>query len=367
MEMKHSVVFKQEGTYTGGFLEVLPDGRLTVAMHVRKEHSHMPVGAYVVLVSTDDGESWAETDDPTIPANWTPTGPYDRRDHFALVKPDGSYLAASSGTWEVWPVERRQEAEEQGLRVATHPSDNGSIMVHSHRLFVQRSIDSGLTWMRREWDIPGFKLLTAFPRYAHLSDGTVLVPLYGDNGTGDTRPYVWRSTDAFDSWGIHSMGVLADGLHAGETALLEVSPGRVLAMHRAQTPEIPDRYLLQNWSDDGGLTWSHPMRTDIWGYPPHLLKLSDGRVLCSVGYRREPMGIRAVLSNDGGKTWDMDNLVVLRDDGGYPSSLSNNPGKPGDDLGYPISTQLSDGSILTVYYITGSDGVTHVAATRWRA
>ena len=51
-------------------------------------------------------------------------------------------------------------------------------------------------------------------------------------------------------------------------------------------------------------------------------------------------------------TWDTDNTYVLRDDGV-------------GDLGYPGSVQLPDGSILTVYYITLADGVTHSAATRW--
>jgi hypothetical protein len=104
----------------------------------------------------------------------------------------------------------------------------------------------------------------------------------------------------------------------------------------------------------------------MWGYPPHLLKLRDGRVLCSFGYRRDPMGVRAVLSNDGGKTWDINNIIVLRNDGGIPSEFRRDAESGGADLGYPISTQLSDGSILTVYYITLADGVTHSAATRWR-
>jgi hypothetical protein len=35
------------------------------------------------------------------------------------------------------------------------------------------------------------------------------------------------------------------------------------------------------------------------------------------------------------------------------------------DVGYAQSTELTDGSILTVYYITLADGVTHAACTRW--
>jgi hypothetical protein len=95
------------------------------------------------------------------------------------------------------------------------------------------------------------------------------------------------------------------------------------------------------------------------------MKLRDGRILCTYGYRKEPMGIRAVLSGDGGETWDTDTVVVLRDDGGTAGQLNPNPAGGGADVGYPISAQLSDGSILSAYYITLSDGVTHSAATRW--
>jgi hypothetical protein len=78
--------------------------------------------------------------------------------------------------------------------------------------------------------------------------------------------------------------------------------------------------------------------------------------------------VRAVLSEDGGRTWDLDRVVVLRDDGGYPSSLSLRAGYGwGSDVGYPVSVQLPDDSILTAYYITESDGITHTAATRWEA
>jgi hypothetical protein len=61
-----------------------------------------------------------------------------------------------------------------------------------------------------------------------------------------------------------------------------------------------------------------------------------------------------VLSRDEGVTWDTDRVLVLRNDGAC------------DDLGYPRSMELRDGTILTLYYFTGEDGVTHPAATRWR-
>ena len=54
------------------------------------------------------------------------------------------------------------------------------------------------------------------------------------------------------------------------------------------------------------------------------------------GYRREPYGERAMISRDGGASWEYD--YILRDDG------------PDSDLGYPSSVELADGSILTAYY-----------------
>jgi photosystem II stability/assembly factor-like uncharacterized protein len=361
--MRHTIIYKRDGSYSAfPQLYVLPDGRHVVGIKVSPYHEHFGTAGWVVLASADEGETWEETDDPRIPFNWTGTSVREKEDRFAAIMPDGSYLCAGSVGWQVWPADRRQEAEEKGLEPRPHPVDEDVFVVNADRLYVQRSTDDGRTWTRREWaGARGHSL----SRSVRLADGTILIPFSGSDSGGEARMFVWRSPDDGQTWRLVPRGPNADGLFAGETAFLEVSPGRVLAMTRAQTPDIDNRYLLQSWSEDGGLTWSHPLRTDIWGYPPHLLMLRDGRVLCSFGYRRQPMGVRAVLSRDGGETWDLDNVVVLRDDGGTPCKMSPNQRKPGDDLGYPISTQLPDGGILTVYYITLSDGVTHAAATRW--
>ena len=36
-------------------------------------------------------------------------------------------------------------------------------------------------------------------------------------------------------------------------------------------------------------------------------------------------------------------------------------------MGYLWQQWSEDGTILTVYYITGSDGIAHTAATRWNS
>ena len=87
------------------------------------------------------------------------------------------------------------------------------------------------------------------------------------------------------------------------------------------------------------------------GPPAQLLRLRSGRILCSYGYRREPFGVRAVLSEDDGETWDMDNEIVIREDGLHR------------DLGYAASVQLNDDRILTVYYFHTDDGVRYIGGS----
>ena len=72
------------------------------------------------------------------------------------------------------------------------------------------------------------------------------------------------------------------------------------------------------------------------------------------------MGVRAMISTDDGYTFPDDTLTILRDDGKRSSD-----GGRGGDLGYPLTVQLDDGSLFTIYYMTCADGITHVAGTNW--
>mgnify|MGYP006299598613 CR=1 FL=1 len=86
--------------------------------------------------------------------------------------------------------------------------------------------------------------------------------------------------------------------------------------------------------------------------PPHMIRLQDGRFALTYGYRREPFGIRAVLSDDEGKTWGEE--IILRDDGGVW------------DLGYPRTVQRPDGKIVTIYYFNkGEREERYIAYTIW--
>ncbi|MFA9478860.1 sialidase family protein [Phycisphaerales bacterium AB-hyl4] len=141
-----------------------------------------------------------------------------------------------------------------------------------------------------------------------------------------------------------------------ETAILPVANGELLAVLRTdwgdtpaeQRPEDASRgygyFLYQSRSSDGGRQWSKPEQLPIWGHPPHLLRLQSGNILMVYGHRREPYSIRAVLSRDDGKSWDMSTLRTLR---------TFCPGHY--DLGYPVATQVSDGAIICAYYGYSND------------
>ncbi len=98
-------------------------------------------------------------------------------------------------------------------------------------------------------------------------------------------------------------------------------------------------FLYQTESTDKGRTWSEPVRLDLWGHPPYLLRLTSGNILLVYGYRRPPWEIRAVLSRDEGRTWDPATLRTIH---------TFNPGNY--DMGYPVATQLDDGSIVCAFY-----------------
>lgn len=83
-----------------------------------------------------------------------------------------------------------------------------------------------------------------------------------------------------------------------------------------------------------------------------MIRLKDGHVCLTYGYRARPFGMRARLSADGGRTWARE--IILRKDGG------------GRDLGYPRTVQRPDGKIVTIYYFHDQPkGDRYIAATIW--
>jgi len=306
-----------------------------------------------------------------------------------LTLSDGTQINFSARMHEVFPAEKKDELVRRGIKVQQWP--DGRISA-SYRIRVTRKNpgDKEATTTFFEPPVANIGQLSSVGQCGLLLPGDVILgTVYGTNPlkqietvkrdgslrqedavkAGDPASRVWalRSEDKGKTWQLHVMAY--DGIHDfDETGMLALPDGRILAMIRSSKWDgkryaVDHGNLWQTESTDGGKTWSPIRKTDIWGFPATLIRLRNGDVLCSYGYRREPYGVRACLSHDGGRTWDVANEVVLRDDGFIGKGTYHEARPP--DHGYPVSVELSDGTIFTVYYITLDDGVTHIAATRW--
>ena len=79
--------------------------------------------------------------------------------------------------------------------------------------------------------------------------------------------------------------------------------------------------------------------------------MKRSRLLCTYARRRAPFGIYASLSEDAGRTWKVDEEIVIRDD------------LPNRDLGYPTTIEYEPGQLFVCYYGQELDGVTCVQGT----
>ena len=137
---------------------------------------------------------------------------------------------------------------------------------------------------------------------------------------------------------------------------VRLSRSAIITATRVKEP--PDATWIDLYKTaDNGASWhilSRPARSagGHSGNPPSMIRLRDGRICLTYGYRDKPYGIRALLSSDEGKSWSPE--IKLRTDGGAW------------DLGYTRTVERPDGKIVTVYYFTGSPtSERYIGATIW--
>lgn len=139
-----------------------------------------------------------------------------------------------------------------------------------------------------------------------------------------------------------------------EPHIVELPSGELIAAIRAENSEALERFSLYFASSkDGGKSWSEPWAFDRIGSPPHLLLRRDGSIVVTYGRRRAPFGNRASISYDGCRTFGEEFILSETHCG---------------DLGYPATTELADGTLVTVYYQPyEKDNRTSIFFTKWRA
>lgn len=301
----------------------------------REEHV-CPFGRLEMMRSHDEGKTWG------WPCVALDTG-IDNRDAGVLETAKGTLLATTFTSLDYMDLLRDAERIPAGAPGAWAPERLKRWQAARYRLtdlqrksllgvWMIRSTDGGLTW-----STPCDCGVDSPHGPIQLSDGRLLYA--GKAIGGDERVGVCESTDDGRTWrwlaeipqrpGDNSRADYHE-LHA-----VEAADGRLVAQIRNHNPN--NFYeTLQTESSDGGKTWTTPHSIGVWGLPSHLLKLNDGRLLMTYGYRREPFGNQARVSDDHGHTWS--EAMTISGDG------------VGIDLGYPSTVQLDDGSLLSVWY-----------------
>jgi len=298
----------------------------------RTEEHLGPDGEIVMVRSKDNGLTW---DNGTVIFDTI----LDDRDAGLTTLRDGTIVghfwsthSTKKNYQNLRPKAYDKEVIEKWIQFVEQPEYKNSADLQDG--WVIHSKDNGYTWSQA---VRG-------PDSVHggiqLQDGSLLI--------APTR----RQIDGLSIYKTNSFGKVwnkiatilcpkTESMNFGEPHILQLSSGRIIMMIRSTAKPYndlaPSNYIWETYSDDNGKTWIEMFKTPLWGFPPHLLQLSDGRVVCVYGHRRPPFGQRACISDDG-ITWKKEKEVVLRDDAFNK------------DLGYPASVELEPGKILTVYY-----------------
>ena len=215
------------------------------------------------------------------------------------------------------------------------------------------SYDRGTTW-RGPYALPLFGQPGVMARTDYIVNGPSDCMLFltaSKANRKEGRPFCARTTDGGRTWRFLSFIGPEPAGYAIMPSTVRLSPTDLVTTIRRL--DAPRSWIDAYASHDDGRSWSFlatPEPDTGEGNPPSLLRLPDGRLCLIYGVRARPYGIRARLSDDGGKTWSQ--AIVLRDDGGST------------DVGYVRSVVRPDGKVVAVYYYSDRSGPTrYIGAT----
>ena len=306
------------------------NGQLLLVCSGGRESHVCPFGQVELMRSDDDGKTW------TFPRVLLDLA-IDDRDVGILETAKDTLLATTfsslayeyqfnNGNINKWDAARqaRWRGAHNRISAAERKAQLGTWML--------RSTDGGVTW-----STPYDSIVNSPHGPIQLADGR---QLYAGKDLWKSGQWigVCESTDDGRSWKkLAQIPTRAgdDPSEYHELHAVEATNGTIVVQIRNNNPANRSE-TLQTESPDGGKTWSVPHSIGVWGLPSHLLRLRDGRLLMSYGYRRKPFGNQARISTDHGKTWS--EPITVSGDGAN------------GDLGYPSTVELQDGTLLTAWY-----------------
>ena len=321
-----------------------------------------PHGKVQLTRSADNGETWSK-------AETVCDGPIDDRDAGVIELKNGDLVLfwfTSLAFHEYRDVAKAHPEYEKIYNAIADDAKRAAL-----GSWVRRSTDGGRTWsepVRVPVMTPhGGKL---------LKDGRILVVgmhnrqvdgmLMTDPGQPPATLRAVESTDGgrtFRTIGQIPLGTVKPHWSLAEPTFYESRDGTLTALIRYElapdgswgNDKVYPRYMLRSESKDGGRTWSEATPSNLDGFPPHVTRLADGRLLCTYASRTiGRRGIYAALSHDDGRTWDAAHELTL--------ARSET-----DDIGYPSTVENPDGTLLSVYYAYPVKGrPAALVGTKWR-
>lgn len=297
--------------------------------------------------------------------------PLDRH-QYDNSKPEEPRLARSLDGGATWSIEAPKSLlpPEQGGNAATELKEP---MEFTNPNFVMTirfinkdkgasllfySTDRGKNW-HGAYTFPTFGRLGVAARTDYIVEGKhqALLILTASKSNGkEGRLFCARTTDGGISWKqVSEIGDEPEGYRIMPSTV-KLPNGDLVMAARTHGPKETNWIDLYR-SKDHGASWTmeaKPVESTgaHGGNPPELIRLKDGRLCLTYGYRSEPFSIRARLSKDDGRTWGEE--IVLRPDGAWW------------DLGYVRSVQRPDGKVVTVYYFNDQPSSERfIEATIW--
>ncbi len=356
VDVEHGVVYANEGEFAGwpaneGFWqwgnEMLVGFNVT-QIKQRDDFHNIDKNTYMWINfarSLNGGKTWAIEEHPEIstPGGLDEAGVYKKKLGYPAIKKAIDYGGGISFT-----------------------DDSFGMKMRWNKFWVTK--DRGRVW-QGPYHLPsfGFNRLMARTNYVVIDSQTMLL-FYsvtnmprekGEHGRtlvvktsdgGKTFENLgWLTEDPYKGYEKLKGGVLP--AYALMPGVMKLDDGTVLAAVRGRINR--HKWVDVVASDDEGKTWRKISQLfDKNNNPASLVSLGGQRIAAIYGYRGEPYGIRAKVSEDGGVTWSRE--VMLRDDGREW------------DLGYVRAGLRSDGRITAVYYhTTESHPAEFIASTIW--
>lgn len=285
-------------------------------------------------------------------------------------KPRTPRLSRSLDGGKTWTQEMPSFLDENLKEAKPQSLDKAIDFSHPDFAMLFRYVDSGSGFSSfyvsldrcKNWDgpyaLPTFdrKAVAARTDYVVLGPHDIIAPItvVKENGR-EGRVLISRTQDGGLNWDFVSWVTEEPAGFSIMPTTVRFDDGRLLTALRRKEGDV---YWIEAWSSsDEGKTWAFVNRPAEStggrnGNPGSMIRLRDGRLAITYGYRAEPFGIRARISGDEGATWGKE--IILRDDGGCY------------DLGYPRMIQRADGKLVSIYYFNdAADKERYIAATIW--